>query len=122
MLLRLARLALIYNTVILVGVALNQEWVRTRAAGGGFEQFPGPLRVTYALQAGLMLFLIWFIARASRLWALILAAVFAVSTLMQLISRSPDERWNAIPAIIIAIAFFMRARSEREVSSGQALR
>lgn len=111
----LARLSLLYNMVILIGVALNQEWVRTRAAGGGFTDFPGPIRLTYALQAFLMIFLVWFLTRASRLWSGILCGTFMVSMVVQLISRSPDEKWNAIPALLIAIAFYIRARSERIV-------
>jgi hypothetical protein len=38
---------------------------------------------------------------------------FIVSTFFQLISRSPDERWNAIPAIILAITFILIAKREQ---------
>lgn len=108
----LARLSLIYNTIVLVGVALNQEWVRTRAAGGGFTDFPAPIRLTYALQVLVMIFLLWFLTRASRLWSWILCGTFMVSMVVQLISHSPNERWNAIPALLIALAFYVRAKSE----------
>lgn len=110
-----ARTGLLYNAVILVAVALNAEWVRTRAAGGGFTQFPTSIRVIYALQACLMLALAWYLTKTTRKWSLVWAGVFTVSTFMQLVSRSPDERWNAIPAIVIAAAFYVRARSERVV-------
>jgi uncharacterized membrane protein YkvI len=39
-----------------------------------------------------------------------LGFIFIVSTFTQLISRSADERWNAIPAAIIAFAFLKASR------------
>jgi VanZ family protein len=38
--------------------------------------------------------------------AQILGYLFLFSTFMQLISRSADERWNAIPAAVLAVTFF----------------
>jgi len=43
--------------------------------------------------------------------AKILSWIFLVSTLLQLISRSPSERWNAIPASILAVTFYKISRS-----------
>lgn len=106
-------LALIYNFVILISVALNQEWVRTRAAGGQYETFPITIRVIYFLMsifmATLMLWL-WdhrnqSLNPQSRRLARILGYTFVVSTFLQIISQSPDERWNAIPALVLAVTF-----------------
>ena len=108
-------LALIYNFVILISVALNQEWVRTRAAGGQYETFPITIRVIYFLMsifmATLMLWL-WdhrnqSLNPQSRRLARILGYTFVVSTFLQIISQSPDERWNAIPALVLAVTFLM---------------
>lgn len=112
-LLLLARLSLLYNSLILASVTLDLDWVRTRAAGGNFDHFPLTIRALYAVQTCFTLFLIWYVTRASQRWAKILTFVFAFSTLLQLISRSPDERWNAIPAALIAVAF---ARQSKERS------
>jgi len=106
-------LALIYNFVILISVALNQEWVRTRAAGGQYETFPITIRVIYFLMsifmATLMLWL-WdhrnqSLNPQSRRLARILGYTFVVSTFLQIISQSPDESWNAIPALVLAVTF-----------------
>lgn len=114
----LAELALSFNLVLLVSVSLNLDWVRTRAAGGQFDEFPISLRIVYLVMAIAMLYLMRFVwrlqrqevserARKASKW---LGILFVLSTLTQLISRSPDERFNAIPAAIIAIAFFLAAR------------
>ena len=113
-----AELSFLYNIVILVSVALNLDWVRTRAAGGQFESFPSTLRILYLLMALLMAYLapLLWVHREKQLperdmrFARLISYTFAVSTFLQLISRSSDERWNAVPAIIIAIAFFKLSR------------
>ncbi|MGI9198085.1 MAG: hypothetical protein ACR2I9_00005 [Candidatus Nanopelagicaceae bacterium] len=108
-------LALSYNFVILISVALNQGWVRTRAAGGQYETFPITIRVIYFLMAIFMATLIFWLwdhrnrslnPQSKRLTR-ILGYTFIVSTFLQLISQSPDERWNAIPAIVLAVTFLM---------------
>lgn len=108
----LARLSLIYNALLLGAVVLNLDWARSRAAGGNFQTFPVTLRLLYAFQFLLTIFLIWYITRASTFWSKILTSVFVISTLFQLLSRSPNERWNALPAAIIAFTFYSRTRSK----------
>ena len=111
----LAQLSLVVNVAILFSVTLNLDWVRTRAAGGQFDEFPVVIRVVYLLMAFGMLYLLRFLHLLSRSegtsairqlkaarW---LGILFLLSTFTQLISRSTDERWNAIPAAIIAVAF-----------------
>ena len=106
-------LALSYNFVILISVALNQEWVRTRAAGGQYETFPITIRVIYFLMSifmGTLIFWLWdhrnqSLNPQSKKLARILGYTFVVSTLLQIISQSSDERWNAIPALVLAITF-----------------
>jgi uncharacterized membrane protein (DUF485 family) len=108
-------LALSYNFLILISVALNQGWVRTRAAGGQYETFPITIRVIYFLMAIFMatlMFWLWdnrnrSLNSQSKRLARILGYTFIVSTFLQIISQSPDERWNAIPAIVLAVTFLM---------------
>ena len=109
-----AILALIFNIFILSSVTLNLDWVRTRAAGGQFDTFPTALRILYFVMALLTLFLVRWLwsqrngvsTERNQKIARLLAILFTVSTCLQLISRSSDERWNAIPAIILAITFW----------------
>lgn len=110
----LALFSLFYNFVILLSVTLNLDWVRTRAAGGQYETFPLALRVLYLIMAAFMIALaIWLwdhrggeLDSGSKRLARIMALTFLLSTFFQLISRSPDERWNAVPAIIICFTFY----------------
>ncbi len=113
--------SLLYNHIILMSVTLNAEWVKTRAAGGQYESFPPTLRVIYFVMAAFMITLaIWLwdhreqkLNSGSKRLAKILSATFAISMIFQLISRSPDERWNAIPAFILAFTFFRLVRDSK---------
>lgn len=116
-----AEISLVYNILILVSVALNLDWVRTRAAGGQFETFPGTFRILYALMALLMIYLM------ALLWhhrngltndkdakmAKLIGFTFVVSAFLQLLSKSTDEQWNAIPAIILAFTFFKLSQLQK---------
>ena len=113
-LLPLALVSLFYNFIVISSVTLNLDWVRTRAAGGQFDTFPTALRILYFVMALLTLFLVRWLwsqrngvsTERNQKIARLLAFLFTVSTCLQLISRSSDERWNAIPAIILAITFW----------------
>ena len=110
-----AELSLTYNIILLFSVSLNYDWVRTRAAGGGFDSFPMSIRIIYFFMAAFMgALMFWLWDKRSGIntireygFATALAVLFSISTVMQLISRSSDERWNAIPAAILAITFWM---------------
>ena len=110
-----AGLSLTYNIILLFSVSMNYDWVKTRAAGGGFDSFPISIRIAYFFMAAFMAALMFWLwdkrngintIRGYR-FATFLAVLFSISTLMQLISRSSDERWNAIPAAIMAITFWV---------------
>lgn len=108
-------LSLLYNCMLLLAVSLNMDWVRTRAAGGQFETFPIGIRISYFLMASLMgtlIFWLWdhrsgILMERSKKFARIVGYIFTISTALQLLSRSIDERWNAIPAAILAITFLI---------------
>ena len=110
-----AELSLTYNIILLFSVSLNFDWVRTRAAGGGFDSFPMSIRIIYFFMAAFMgALMFWLWDKRSRIntirgyrFATVLTVLFSISTVMQLISRSSDERWNAIPAAILAITFWV---------------
>ena len=120
LLLLAAELSLLFNVAILLSVSLNFEWVRTRAAGGQFESFPLGIRLIYFVMAALMGLLIYWLwnhrdgvlQRRSKRLARFLSYTFMVSTALQLISRSVDERWNAIPASILATTFWVLSRRD----------
>ena len=117
----LAQLSLLANSLILISVTLNLEWVRTRAAGGQFSDFPVLIRVVYFVMFVLMIALmVWLwnnrsthLSSGGIRLVKFLAVLFSISTVFQLISRSPDERWNAIPAMILALTFFQLAKQNR---------
>jgi len=112
-LLPLSLISLSVNAIILLAVVLNMDWVKTRAAGGQFENFPVVIRIFYLFMFVLMIALaIWLwnnhkaeLTTRGVKFARVVGFVFVLSTLTQLISRSADERWNAIPAAILAITF-----------------
>ncbi len=109
-----AQISLLFNAALLTSVSLNLDCAKTRAAGGQFDNFPTAVRVIYLLMAIAMLYLISFInsferqtiSIKRRKLARIFGYLFSLSTLMQLISRASDERWNAIPAFMFAVTFF----------------
>ena len=110
-----AGLSLTYNIILLFSVSMNYDWVKTRAAGGGFDSFPMSIRIIYFFMAAFMgALMFWLWDKRSGIntireysFATALTVLFSISTVMQLISRSSDERWNAIPAAILAITFWV---------------
>lgn len=117
----LTELALLYNCAILISVTLNLEWAKPRAAGGQFDTFPIGIRIIYLGMFFGMFFLMLFLWRnrttaldqAGIRLARIVGYVFIASSVVQLISRSPQEQFNAIPASIISLTFFLLARRNR---------
>jgi hypothetical protein len=116
-----ATLALIYNVIVVLSVTLNLTWVEKFAAGGQLTNFPLVLRIIYGFLTLSMVFLLIFlwdlvngtITVARKKTARILALIFFISTFTQLISRSELERWNAIPALIIAYTFWVLSRNTK---------
>lgn len=119
-----ASFSLIFNIIILFLVVLNNDWVKTRAAGGQFTDFPLAIRFVYFIMALLTIsLLIWLwrvknktLTQGQQKFAQYVSYLFFVSTVFQLISRSPDERWNAIPAITIAITLLQIQRTSKQAT------
>ena len=117
----LSLISLAYNVAILLSVTLNLEWVRTRAAGGQYTTFPIGIRFVDFLMAVFMVFLIVMLWKHRELpmdekgptVTRVIGYTFFVSMFFQIASRSMDERWNAIPAGILAVTFILISRREQ---------
>ncbi len=106
-------LALVWNLILVLGVIFNQEYALTRAAGGQFETFPSGIRIAYILNT---LIVVWQYRTILKIWShrsinpnwlpKLFLIISLLSACFNLISRSPNERWNAIPALIIAFGFW----------------
>ena len=113
----LSLLSLLWTLYLTASVALNSLSVAPRVAGGGLHSFSAALRFTYGVQALVVLFQIFFVVqlfKRSGVWSstsYLLARIFLIlsglSAAVNLMSRSPIERWNAIPALAIAYAYIV---------------
>jgi len=106
-------LSFLWNLILVTGVMLNAPFSFTRAAGGQYIDFPNSIRVVYLVNMALVLYqlLIFRKLEMSRLVrpAWLPTLFFIVSCLgvaVNAISRTPNERYNVIPAAIIAFAFW----------------
>ena len=117
----LSLISLVYNVSILLSVTLNLDWVRTRAAGGQYTTFPIGIRFVDFLMAVFMVFLIVMLWKHRELpmdekgptVTRVIGYTFFISMFFQIASRSMDERWNAIPAGILAVTFILISRREQ---------
>ncbi len=96
-------------------VVLNVEWALPRAAGGQFEAFPLWLRLLYIVNVALLSLQIFaYVKQRLRMMQFFFWLSLA-SAAVNLISRSPLERWNALPAAISAFSIFVLMRDFRKV-------
>ena len=107
-----------WNLYLVGGVMLGASYALDRAAGGQFEVFPTYIRLVYILNFSLILYQVVIYTRFSYGIAIkpnwIVKAFVILGTLGILAnaaSRSPNERWNVIPAVIITSAFYKILRS-----------
>ena len=101
--------SLIWNIYLVVGVILNQSYALTRAAGGQYESFPTGIRVAYLVTLAILFYqALLFFTKVNRPEWIYKAFFFLgiASVLVNAISRSNNERWNAIPAAVIAYGFY----------------
>ena len=102
-----------WNLTLVLGVVFNQEYALTRAAGGQFEDFSMGIRLSYILTTAL---LVWQYRTLLNIWAdkplhprwlpRLFLVINLFSALVNAISQSANERWNAIPALILAYGFW----------------
>lgn len=101
-----------WNLVLVAGAVFNAHWVLTRVSGGQYESLPIGLRIT---NLGFTVLTVWIMLFAWRLWksggarnagdarwAKVIVILYSASAFINAISRSSDERFNAIPAVILA--------------------
>ena len=108
-------LASIWSLFIVSLVVLNVEWALPRAAGGPFETFPIWLRALYVGNAALLSLQIFAYAKRSPRMMQFFFWLSLISATVNLLSRSPLERWNALPAAISAFSIFVLMRELRKV-------
>ena len=114
-------LSFAWNLLLLIGVVLNLEFVRTRAAGGQFTDFPTAVRIAYLFQTALVVYqvrILMMVLRKRKIAFEWLPRVFVVigilGVMVNAISRSTDERWNVIPGSIITWAFWYYGIKSKE--------
>ena len=96
-------------------VVLNVEWALPRAAGGQFEAFPLWLRLLYVVNVALLSLQVFAFAKQRLRMLQFFFWLSLASAAVNLISRSPLERWNALPAAISAFSIFVLMRDFRKV-------
>ena len=112
----LLAISLAWNIYLVAGVILNQSYALTRAAGGQYSTFPTGIRIAYLLTFAILIYqiLIFFtqVKRPSWIYK-VFFFLGIISTLMNAISRSSNERWNAIPAALIAYGFYREWKNQK---------
>ena len=116
-----ATLASLTWAMLLTGlVAAGNTWVLDRASGGFYigESVPLPVRGVYGAMCASMAAVAWLewryysntaSSRQRRLGRLVIA-LFSLSTIMNAISQSVPERYNAIGAAVIVVGTFILRR------------
>ena len=106
-------LSFAWNVFLLIGVVLNLGFVHTRAAGGQFTDFPTGIRVAYVLQLALVAYQVWIfklIFHSDSVKPNWIPKLFFTLGILGILanaaSRSSNERWNVIPAVIITWSFW----------------
>jgi hypothetical protein len=102
-----------WNLYLVGGVMLGASYALDRAAGGQFEVFPTYLRIVYILNFALIAYQVVIFTRSS--YGLAVKPKWIVKAFVILAnaaSRSANERWNVIPALIITFAFYRILKSD----------
>jgi hypothetical protein len=105
-----------WNVLLVIGVIANQGFASTRAAGGQFDSFPTGIRIAYLLNLAIVIYqalVIFKRVKSSRMFVKSLFILSTISVLVNAFSKSAAERWNAIPAAIIAYAFYREVTSNK---------
>lgn len=105
------------NLVVLSSAALGLDWVTSRIVNGEYETLPTEWRVACFVAAVLMVaqvVLAWRLlvrggawSPASAVVSMLLVLLYVLSTVLSAISPSNDARWNAVPAAVLMVSFFM---------------
>ena len=106
-----------WNTYLVTGAALNAKSLLPRVAGGHYTSLPVMLRLLYAVEILITVFQFYFVFRLyvrggawsknSYLLTRVFLILSAVSALANIVSRSHLERWNALAAALLALAYYL---------------
>jgi hypothetical protein len=108
-----------WNLYLVGGVMLGASFALDRAAGGQFEVFPTYIRMIYILNFALIVYQVMIFDRYESGLAIKpkwIVKVFVILGVLGILanaaSRSANERWNVIPALIITFAFYRILKSD----------
>jgi hypothetical protein len=108
-----------WNLYLVGGVMLGASFALDRAAGGQFEVFPTYIRMIYILNFALIVYQVMIFGRyefglaIKPKWIVkVFVILGALGILANAASRSANERWNVIPALIITFAFYRILKSD----------
>ena len=104
-------LSSVWSFFIVGLVVFNVDWALPRAAGGQFESFPNWLRFLYIVNLSLLSIQLFAYVKKRLPLIRIFFWISLLSTIVNLMSRSPLERWNALPAGIAASALWRASRT-----------
>ena len=117
------QISLGWNIILLGSSVLNLHWVLLRVSGGQYHSFPISVRLLNLVIALFSLYLINFAiqlyrksgawSQRSRMISLAVTVAFILSALGNSISKSPEETWNALPAAIVAVGFYILSRKSK---------
>ena len=112
----LLALSLGWNIYFVAGVILNQSYALTRAAGGQYSTFPTGIRFAYLVTLAILIYQVFIFFTDVKRPEWICKAFFFLgiaSFIVNAISRSSNERWNAIPAAVIAYGFYREWKNQQ---------
>lgn len=109
-------LASIWSLFIVSLVVIGNEWALPRAAGGQFESFPIWLRFLYLINVALISFQVYVFARSKLKFLSFFLYLNLASAIVNLLSRSTLERWNALAAAAMALAIWVLRKDLMEAS------
>jgi hypothetical protein len=99
---------------LVFSAALGATWVLPRVAGGELEAMPVSLRIIYgvfsvvSVAVGWLGWQLWSRGGATSLrmrrYSMGVIVVYTVSTVVNILSPSALERWNAVAAFVIVAA------------------
>jgi hypothetical protein len=106
--------ACLWNFLLVFSAALGATWVLPRVAGGELEAMPVSLRIIYgvfsvvSVAVGWLGWRLWSRGGATSLrmrrYSMGVIVVYTVSTVVNILSPSALERWNAVAAFVIVAA------------------
>lgn len=106
--------------------ALGFAWVLPRVAGGQLDEMPLNLRIVYAVFSFVSIAVAWLgwrmwrdggaVSVRVKRYSLGVIVIYSVSTVVNALSSSELERWNAVAAFVVVVATWV-LRQARIVSA-----